>query len=153
MSDVKDLIAKANKGDIDAQRQIDEMTEQPYGTYAKALIDFQGIVEAAHRGETNAMTALGQAYYTGMGGLDVDIKQAQAWLERAASKSSEAMWHLGQIHAMQYDEYGLGLDMMKRALEMGPIPNMTDEEIKISIEVVALLARTKDKYGVQGENS
>jgi len=148
MQDIKDLIAKANKGDTDAQRQIDELTEQPYGTYAQALIDFQGIIESAHRGEINAMTALGQAYYTGMGGVDVDMKQAQGWLEKAASKSSEAMWHLGQIHAMQYDEYELGLGMMKRALEMGPIPNMTQEEIKVSLEVVALLAKTKAKHGL-----
>jgi len=148
MSDVKELISRANKGDVNAQHQIDELTGQPHGTYAQALIDFQGIIEAAQRGEINAMTAVGQAYYTGMGGVDVDIKQAQHWLERAASKSSEAMWHLGQIHAMQHDEYELGLDMMKRALEMGPIPNMTDEEIKISIDVVALLAKTKKKHGI-----
>ena len=53
----------------------------------------------AEGGEAVSQHQLGFMYYTGRGGVDVDFKQARAWLEKAAAQDDPAaVGMLGRMH-------------------------------------------------------
>ena len=83
-ADIKTLIAKASKGDIEAQAYLALCYEKGTGvaqSYQKAAMWYES---AANKGHAKAQTKLGLLIYKGQG-VPQSYKKAAEWFERAAN--------------------------------------------------------------------
>ena len=140
--DINELLALANQGDRGAQRVLEKTLGQPEGMYTQMVEATQKSIEGAKLGDVASMRYLGQAYYMGLG-IEKNYDLAKLWLERAVEKNdSTAMFHLGQMYAAVYDEYDKSEDLINKAVKIGPIVGVTQDEIDHTLEAIALFAKT-----------
>ena len=140
--DINELLALANQGDRGAQRVLEKTLGQPEGMYTQMVEATQKSIEGAKLGDVASMRYLGQAYYMGLG-IEKNFDLAKLWFERAVEKNdSTAMFHLGQMYAAVYDEYDKAEDLINKAVKIGPIVGVTQDEIDHTLEAIALFAKT-----------
>ena len=85
--DIKTLLAKASKGDIDAQAYLAFCYEKGNNvpqSYPKAVLWYES---AAKKGNAKAQTKLGLLTYKGLGTTQSYAKAAE-WFERAANQGA-----------------------------------------------------------------
>lgn len=143
MDNIKDLIARANSGDSEAQLALDKATGSPEGTYAQAVNSVVHAKKAAENGDINAVKALGSAYFLGVG-TEKDINLAVNWYKKAAEKSDpEALFRLGQIYFSEYDEYEKAKSLINEAVKRKPIEGVTQAEIDYMLESIESVMKAK----------
>ena len=142
MSDINKTIARANAGDKQAQRELETVMGQQEGYYAQLIASVQETKKAAEAGSVAHMTMLGQIYYTGIG-TNKNPLQAEFWLKKAADQNDHAaMYHLGQIYFVEYDDkLHEAKALIEKAMTLGPIPGVTDEEVRAALNNVELLMK------------
>jgi TPR repeat protein len=110
-----DIVAAANRGDLDAQNQLGVKYALGEDGYphddTKAVAWYR---KAANQNFAKAETNLGDMYFYGRGGLSRDYGQALSWyLKAAAQGRPDAQYRLGYLY-----ENGLGTDKdLQRAVQ------------------------------------
>jgi len=149
MQNLGDLIARANRGDIEAQRIIEGATGQPEGLYSQLLATTLDNNKKAVGGDVEAMIALGSAHYAGIG-VRRNIKLARYWYREAAKKGDMlAMYRLGVLYYVAHNNYERALQYVMAAVNRSiqtrvRIPKVTAEEVNHTIETLSVLVRARD---------
>ena len=135
-----DLTTRANNGDISAQREIEKMIGEPEGTYTKLVEAVKEYQVMAERGNVRAMVSLGEAYFSG-GGINKDFDLAEHWFQKAADKNDPTgLYRLGAVHFVN-DNYTEAKQCIEKAVSMGHILNVSQEEIQQTLAAIDLLAK------------
>ena len=145
MTDLNKTITRANAGDHQAQREVEAAIDQPEGYYARLVASFQEMKKAADAGSVADMAMLGQFYYTGIG-TDKNVRLAEHWLGKAASQNNPgAMYHLGQIYFAEYsDRMHEAKALIEKAVEIGSIPGITNEDAKAALSTVNMMLELEE---------
>ena len=140
MDDFAKIIARANAGDLSAQREVEEAMGQPEGYYTQLIGQIQETRKAAEAGSVADMTKLGQFYYVGIG-TDKNVHLAEYWLGKATELNCPgAMYHLGQIYFAEYcDRLHESKDLIEKALKLGTIPGVKTEDAKTALTTVSMM--------------
>ncbi|MCL2386713.1 MAG: hypothetical protein FWC89_04085 [Defluviitaleaceae bacterium] len=135
---ISELTTRANNGDQNAQREIEQFVGYPAGTYAQFISTAKENKQAAERGNVRAMVSLGEAYLSGAG-VNKDFTAAKQWFEKAAERNDPTgTYRLGCVHFVN-DEYIKAKECINKAVSMGQILNVTQEEIQKMLEAINLL--------------
>ena len=101
----------------------------------------QNSKKTAEDGDVESMRFLGEAHYMGLG-VEKSMELAEHWFQRAAEKNDPtALYRLGQMYTVVYDEYEKAEEYIRRAIAAGPILNVTQEEIDIMLSSIATFSR------------
>lgn len=147
MNVIDELIDRANNGDIEAQRMLEKALGEPEGTYTKMVEVARESKRLAEQGDVASMVMLGEAYHLGFG-IEKNLFLAESWFKKAADKDSPiALYRLAQIYSNEYDEYEKANEFINKAVKLGSIPNVSQDEINLELETNALLARSKKSNG------
>ena len=135
----------ANAGGRHAQREVEAAIGQPEGYYSRLVASIQETKKATEAGSVADMTMFGQFYYTGVG-TDKNPQQAVFWLKKAAKRQDHvAMYHLGQIYSVEYsDRLHEAKALIEKAMALGPIPGVTEEEAKAMLSSVEAMIKHEE---------
>lgn len=109
---VSQLKAKAERGDVNAQKELGKKYRAGDGVFENPKLSFRWYRLAAEQGDTEAMTELGLLYYKGEG-VEKDFFEAEELWYRAAVEGNA--W--AQLHLARLFDPGTGLFFDDRGIE------------------------------------
>ena len=137
-----ELLASAAAGDLKAQQAVEKAVGLTEGGYARMLESFRSKKQLS-RGEAVDMVELGLAYLQGIV-AEKNPESAKYWLGRAVAKNENNpsyLYRLGIIYYKEYNELEEAKRLIERAIQIGPIPGVPQEEAEQTLQSINTLLK------------